>query len=40
MVVSMIQFINEALILSNYHILGLIMHVLALISFRSCCMLV
>ena len=32
MVVIMIQFINEALILSNYHILGLIMRALALLA--------
>ena len=40
MVASMIQFINEALILSNYHLLVLIMLVLALINFRSRCMLI
>lgn len=40
MVVSMIQFINEALFLSNYHVLVLIMLVLALISFRSRCLLI
>ena len=35
MVVSMIQVINEVLFLSNYHILILIMHVLAVINFMS-----
>ena len=40
MVVSMIQFINEALFLSNYDVLVLIMLVLALIRFRSRCLLI
>ena len=40
MVVSMIQFINEVLFLSNYQVLALIMLVLAVINFMSRCMLI
>ena len=40
MVVIMIQLINEVLFLSNYHILVLIMVVLAVIKFMSRCILI
>jgi len=40
MVVILIQLINEALFLSNYQVLALIMLVLAVINFMSRCMLI